>query len=137
RPQFCGVHFFNPPRHMHLGEITATPHSDRQLLENVETFLVTTLGNGIVYARDTPNFIANRIGDLSFLSIFYHAEQFSIPVEVVDALTGPLIGRAKSASFRTADVVGLDTLSHVVKTMADNLPDDPWLSYFHLPTWMT
>ncbi len=136
RSRFCGVHFFNPPRYMHLVEIIPCDKTDPQILPGLETFLVSVLGKGVVYAKDTPNFVANRIGVFSMIATMYHAEKFNIPLEVVDALTGPLIGRAKSATFRTADVVGLDTMGHVVKTMSDNLNKDPWYQYFQLPTWM-
>lgn len=136
RSRFCGVHFFNPPRYMHLVELTPCDKTDSELLLKLEAFLVTCLGKGVVHAKDTPNFIANRIGVFSMLATMHHAEQYKIPLEVVDALTGPAIGRAKSATFRTADVVGLDTMGHVVKTMTDNLPKDPWHRYFHLPEWM-
>ncbi len=133
RPRFCGVHFFNPPRYMHLVEVIAAPESDAAMLDALEEFLTTTLGKGVIRARDTPNFIANRIGIFSVLATMKHAERLSLGFDVVDALTGPVIGRAKSATYRTADVVGLDTMAHVVKTMFDTLPDDPWHSLFATP----
>ncbi|MCW5588835.1 MAG: 3-hydroxyacyl-CoA dehydrogenase/enoyl-CoA hydratase family protein [Legionellales bacterium] len=136
RSRFCGIHFFNPPRYMKLVEITPSAKTDPTMLPNLETFLVTTLGKGVIYAKDTPNFIANRIGVFSFLATLHHAEQFNIPFEVVDELTGTKIGRAKSATYRTLDVVGLDVMAHVVKTMFDQLPDDPWHRYFQLPDWL-
>ena len=133
RPRFCGVHFFNPPRYMHLVEVIAGPATAPMLLDALETFLTTTLGKGVIRARDTPNFIANRIGIFSVLATMKHAEAFGLSFDVVDALTGPAIGRAKSATYRTADVVGLDTMAHVVKTMWDTLPDDPWHPLFATP----
>ncbi len=133
RHRFCGVHFFNPPRYMHLVELIAAPQTDAPLLDALETFLVTTLGKGVIRAKDTPNFIANRIGIFSVLATMHHAQAFKLGFDVVDALTGPAIGRAKSATYRTADVVGLDTMAHVIKTMYDTLPDDPWHGIFATP----
>ena len=137
RPRFCGVHFFNPPRYMHLVELIGTPHADATLLDALETFLTTTLGKGVVRARDTPNFVANRIGVFSVLATLRHADTFELGYDVVDALTGTAIGRAKSATYRTADVVGLDTLAHVIRTMHDTLPDDPWHALFAPPKVLT
>ncbi len=130
RHRFCGVHFFNPPRYMHLVEVIPASGTDAALLEGLEAFLTTTLGKGVVFARDTPNFIGNRIGVFSMLSTMHHTDAFGLGFDVVDALTGPAIGRPKSATYRTADVVGLDTMAHVVRNMADTLPDDPWHDYF-------
>jgi len=133
RHRFSGVHFFNPPRYMHLVELIPTRPTDQNVLDGLEAFLVTTVGKGVVIARDTPNFIGNRIGVFSMLSTMYHTEQFGLGFDVVDALTGPAVGRPKSATYRTADVVGLDTMAHVIKTMGDTLPDDPWHEYFKAP----
>src|SRR5690606_18808305 len=127
---FCGVHFFNPPRYMHLVELVPNQATDPDVLARLEAFLTTALGKGVVYARDTPNFIGNRIGVFSILSTMHHTAEFGLGFDVVDALTGPAIGRPKSATYRTADVVGLDTMAHVIKTMGDTLPDDPWHKYF-------
>ena len=134
--RFCGVHFFNPPRYMHLAELIPCRKTSREVLEGLETFLVTTLGKGVVYAKDTPNFIGNRIGVFSILSTLHHTAKFGLGFDEVDALTGPLLGRPKSATYRTSDVVGLDTMAHVIKTMADTLPDDPWHEYFRVPEWL-
>jgi len=134
--RFCGVHFFNPPRYMHLAELIPCVKTEPEVLEGLETFLVTTLGKGVVYAKDTPNFIGNRIGVFSILSTLHHTAQFGLGFDEVDALTGPLLGRPKSATYRTSDVVGLDTMAHVIKTMADTLPDDPWHKYFKAPDWL-
>jgi 3-hydroxyacyl-CoA dehydrogenase len=99
--RFCGVHFFNPPRYMHLAELIPCKKTDREVLEGLETFLVTTLGKGVVYAKDTPNFIGNRIGVFSILSTLHHTAAFGLGFDEVDALTGPLLGRPKSATYRT------------------------------------
>ncbi len=136
RHRFCGVHFFNPPRYMHLVELIACDGTDAGILDELERFLVTTLGKGVVRAKDTPNFIANRVGVFSMLATLHHAERLGIGFDTVDALTGPLVGRPKSATFRTADVVGLDTFAHVVHTMRDTLPHDPWHKYYGIPAWM-
>lgn len=136
RHRFCGVHFFNPPRYMHLAELIPASTTDRAVLEGLETFLTTQLGKGVVYAKDTPNFIGNRIGVFSILATAHHTAESGLGFDEVDALTGPLIGRPKSATYRTSDVVGLDTMAHVIKTMADTLPDDPWHRYFKAPAWL-
>ena len=136
RRRFCGVHFFNPPRYMHLVELIGTPSSDAQMLDGLETFLTSALGKGVVRAKDTPNFIANRYGIFSMLATMANAEKLGLGFDVVDDLTGTRLGRAKSATFRTADVVGLDTMAHVIRTMADTLPDDPWHAYFKSPPWL-
>src|SRR5690606_32676265 len=136
RPRFCGVHFFNPPRYMHLAELIPATTTDKAVLEGLEAFLTSTLGKGVVYAKDTPNFIGNRIGVFSILATAHHTGEFGLGFDEVDALTGPLIGRPKSATYRTSDVVGLDTMAHVIKTMADTLPDDPWHGYFKSPKWL-
>ena len=136
RHRFCGVHFFNPPRYMHLAELIPARTTDASVLESLETFLTTTLGKGVVIAKDTPNFIGNRIGVFSMLTAMHHTEQLGLGFDTVDALTGPAIGRPKSATYRTADVVGLDTMMHVIQTMADTLPEDPWHRYFKAPKWL-
>ena len=136
RPRFSGIHFFNPPRYMHLVELVPDQETDRDVLAGLEAFLTTTLGKGVVYARDTPNFIGNRIGVFSILATMHHTAQSGLGFDLVDALTGPAIGRPKSATYRTADVVGLDTMAHVIKTMADTLPDDPWHAHFRSPAWL-
>jgi 3-hydroxyacyl-CoA dehydrogenase len=136
RHRFCGVHFFNPPRYMHLAELIPAKTTDASVLEGLETFLTTTLGKGVVYARDTPNFIGNRIGVFSILATMHHTGAFGLGFDTADALTGPAIGRPKSATFRTADVVGLDTMGHVIRTMADTLPADPWHAWFKSPKWL-
>jgi 3-hydroxyacyl-CoA dehydrogenase len=136
RPRFCGIHFFNPPRYMRLVEIIPTAESDPAAMDELEAFLTTTLGKGVIRARDTPNFVANRVGVFSMLATMHHTLAFKLGFDEVDALTGPAIGRAKSATYRTADVVGLDTMAHVVKTMHDTLPNDPWHPYYQAPDWL-
>ena len=137
RSRFCGIHFFNPPRYMPLVELISTNATNLALLDDLEGWLVSRLGKGIVRARDTPNFVANRVGVFSTLAVMHHTQRLGLGFDVVDSLTGPIIGRPKSATYRTADVVGLDTLAHVVKTMQDTLPTDPWHGYFGVPAWLT
>ncbi len=135
RHRFCGIHFFNPPRYMHLVELIPCTGTEALLLDQLEGFLVSTLGKGVVRAKDTPNFIANRIGVFSMLATKHHAKAFNLGFDTVDALTGRYLGRPKSATFRTLDVVGLDVFAHVVNTMRENLTDDPWHKHFELPGW--
>jgi len=137
KPRFCGIHFFNPPRYMQLVELIPAPATDAAILDQLETFCTTTLGKGVVRAKDTPNFIANRVGIAGMLSTFVEAGRFGLGYDVVDDLTGKKMGRASSGTFRTADIVGLDTLAHVIKTMQDNLgpgkADDPFYASFATP----
>jgi 3-hydroxyacyl-CoA dehydrogenase len=133
KARFCGVHFFNPPRYMHLVEIIPTPDTKPEIADQLEGFLTSTLGKGVVRAKDTPNFIANRVGVFGILAIVHEAEKFGLSVDVVDDLTGAKLGRAKSGTFRTADVVGLDTMGHVIKTMQDYLPNDPFAAVYKTP----
>ena len=135
KARFCGVHFFNPPRYMHLVELIPTAATRADILDDLETFLTSTLGKGVVRAKDTPNFIANRVGIFGMLATIKEAEKYGLSYDVVDDLTGVRLGRAKSATFRTADVVGLDTMAHVIKTMQDTLPVsiDPFAEHFATP----
>jgi 3-hydroxyacyl-CoA dehydrogenase len=133
KARFCGVHFFNPPRYMHLVELIPTVSTQPKILDQLESFLTTTLGKGVVRAKDTPNFIANRVGVFGILATIVEAEKYGLSVDVVDDLTGAKLGRAKSGTFRTADVVGLDTMGHVIKTMQDYLKDDPFFSAYATP----
>ena len=137
RSRFCGIHFFNPPRYMALVELIPCQQTDPAILDQLETFLVTTLGKSVVRAKDTPNFIANRIGVFSMAATIHHTAAFGLSLDLVDALTGPAIGRPKSATYRTADVVGLDTMGHVFKGSALALQHDPWRAYFTPPVWLT
>ncbi|SFM58229.1 3-hydroxyacyl-CoA dehydrogenase/enoyl-CoA hydratase family protein [Rugamonas rubra] len=133
KSRYCGVHFFNPPRYMHLVEIIPTAATKPEIADQLEGFLTTTLGKGVVRAKDTPNFIANRVGVFGILAIVHEAEKFGLSCDVVDDLTGAKLGRAKSGTFRTADVVGLDTMGHVIKTMQDYLPNDPFAAVYKTP----
>lgn len=135
RPRFCGIHFFNPPRYMPLVELIATPATQPQVLDQLEAFVTTGLGKSVVRAKDTPNFVANRIGIAGMLSTMKEAERFGLTFDVVDDLTGKRLGRASSGTFRTADVVGLDTMAHVIKTLQDTLsPEtDPFYGSFGTP----
>jgi 3-hydroxyacyl-CoA dehydrogenase len=135
QPRFCGIHFFNPPRYMTLVELIATPGTQPLILDQLEAFATSTLGKGVVRAKDTPNFVANRIGIAGMLSTMKEVERFGLSYDVVDDLTGKKLGRASSGTFRTADVVGLDTMAHVVKTLQDNLSlaTDPFYESFGTP----
>jgi len=114
-----GTHFFNPPRYMRLLEIIPTPETDRTVLDAVTWFADVRLGKGVVVAKDTPNFIANRIGTFSVLNVMRLMQEMDLSVEEVDALTGQVVGWPKSATFRTIDLVGLDILGHVVSNMEE------------------
>jgi 3-hydroxyacyl-CoA dehydrogenase len=133
KSRFCGVHFFNPPRYMHLVELIPTANTAPIIVDQLETFLTTVLGKGCVRAKDTPNFIANRVGIYGILATSHEAAKFGLPFDVVDDLTGAKLGRAKSGTFRTADVVGLDTIGHVIKTMQDNLQSDAFYPLYATP----
>ncbi|MBK8529894.1 MAG: 3-hydroxyacyl-CoA dehydrogenase/enoyl-CoA hydratase family protein [Rubrivivax sp.] len=133
KPRFCGIHFFNPPRYMALVELINTPATRPEVLDQLEAFVTTALGKGVVRANDTPNFIANRVGIAGMLATIKEAAQYGLSYDVVDDLTGKKMGRASSGTFRTADVVGLDTMAHVVKTMQDNLAGDPFFPLYATP----
>ena len=135
RPRFCGIHFFNPPRYMYLVELIATPLTDAQVLDDLETFVTSGLGKGVVRAKDSPNFIANRVGIAGMLATMAEADRYGLTYDVVDDLTGKKMGRAGSGTFRTADVVGLDTMAHVIKTLQDNFSEasDPFYPSFATP----
>jgi 3-hydroxyacyl-CoA dehydrogenase len=142
RPRFCGIHFFNPPRYMALVELINTPTTAPQVLDQLEAFVTSGLGKGVVRAHDTPNFIANRVGIAGMLSTMKEALNYGLTYDVVDDLTGKKLGRASSGTFRTADVVGLDTMAHAIKTLQDNLSDnatkgaaqfDPFYGSFETP----
>ncbi len=136
KPRFCGIHFFNPPRYMALVELIDTPTTESQVLDQLEAFVTTGLGKNVVRAMDTPNFIANRVGIAGMLATMLEAEKAGLSYDVVDDLTGKKLGRASSGTFRTADVVGLDTMAHVIKTLQDTLsPEtDPFYASFATPT---
>lgn len=139
QPRFCGVHFFNPPRYMALVELINTPTTQDGILDTLEAFLTTGLGKGVVRAYDTPNFIANRIGVVGMLTTMKQADNFGLSYDVVDDLTGKRLGRASSGTFRTADVVGLDTMAHVIATLQNNLNanSDPFYEQFATPKVLT
>lgn len=124
RKAWFGTHFFNPPRYMRLLEIIPTSDSDPALIEAVANFSDVHLGKGVVMAKDTPNFIANRIGTFSVLNVMRLMQELDFTVEEVDALTGPAVGWPRSATFRTLDLVGLDILGHVVRNMTENVRDE-------------
>jgi 3-hydroxyacyl-CoA dehydrogenase len=136
KPRFCGIHFFNPPRYMVLVELINTPTTEPHILDHLEAFVTTGLGKGVVRAKDTPNFIANRVGVAGMLTTMKEVENFGLSYDVVDDLTGKKLGRASSGTFRTADVVGLDTMTHVIKTLQDTLSQDtdPFYGAFATPT---
>ncbi len=138
KPRFCGIHFFNPPRYMALVELINTPATQPDVLDQLEAFVTTGLGKSVVRANDTPNFIANRVGVAGLLATLKEAQAFGLSVDVVDDLTGKKLGRASSGTFRTLDVVGLDTMSHVIKTLQDNLGEgkstaDPFAASYATP----
>ncbi|MDO9403647.1 MAG: 3-hydroxyacyl-CoA dehydrogenase/enoyl-CoA hydratase family protein [Polaromonas sp.] len=137
KPRFCGIHFFNPPRYMALVELINTPTTEARVLDDLEAFVTSALGKGVIRAHDTPNFIANRVGIASILATIKEADQFGLTYDVVDDLTGKKLGRASSGTFRTADVVGLDTMAHVIKTLQDNLgpgkTPDPFSDMYGTP----
>nr|WP_119342836.1 3-hydroxyacyl-CoA dehydrogenase/enoyl-CoA hydratase family protein [Facilibium subflavum] len=135
RASFCGVHFFNPPRYMPLVELIAHAHTSKDVLDQLEIFLTRKLGKSIIRAKDTPNFVANRLGVFSMLVSCFYTTKYDIPLDVVDKLTGKKLGRAKSATYRTADVVGLDIFAHVVDTMKQNLKDG-WQEIYQIPSWL-
>jgi 3-hydroxyacyl-CoA dehydrogenase len=135
KPRFCGIHFFNPPRYMALVELINTPTTLPEALDNLETFVTRNLGKGVVRAKDSPNFIANRVGIAGMLATMVEVQKFGLTYDVVDDLTGKKLGRASSGTFRTADVVGLDTMGHVIKTLQDtlSLETDPFYGSFATP----
>ena len=135
KPRFCGIHFFNPPRYMALVELINTPTTEPTVLDQLEGFVTSSLGKSVVRAKDSPNFIANRIGIAGMLATMKEVENFGLSYDVVDDLTGKKLGRASSGTFRTADVVGLDTMGHVIKTLQDNLSidTDPFYASFATP----
>ncbi len=133
---FCGTHFFNPARYLQLFEIIPGPKTDPEVLEFLGSYGEQFLGKTAVIAKDTPAFIGNRIGIFSIMSLFHAVKDMDMTVEAVDKLTGPVIGRPKSATFRTVDVVGLDTLVHVANGIAENCKDDERLESFQLPDFI-
>ncbi len=136
RKNFLATHFFNPPRYMRLMEIVPCRETDPVVMKGLADFISKRLGKGIVYAKDTTNFIANRIGTYAIYKGIQHMVEMGMTVEEVDAVAGPATARPKSAAFRTADLVGLDTLAHVGNNSHDLLPDDEEREVFKLPAFM-
>lgn len=134
---FCGTHFFNPARYLKLFEIIPGPKTDQSVLDFLNNYGEQFLGKTSVVAKDTPAFIGNRIGIFSIMSLFHTVKEMGMTVEEVDKLTGPVIGRPKSATFRTVDVVGLDTLVHVANGIAENCPKDERKELFALPGFIS
>lgn len=137
RQHFCGTHFFNPPRYLKLFEVIPGPDTAPEILDFLVGYGEKFLGKTAVLAQDTPAFIGNRIGIFSIMSLFHSVKELGLTVEEVDKLTGPVIGRPKSATFRTVDVVGLDTLVHVANGIRENCPDDERHSLFTLPDFIS
>ncbi len=136
KKHFAGTHFFNPPRYLRLMEVIPTPYTDPSVTEFLLHYGDLYLGKTTVLAKDTPAFIANRIGVFGIMAIFKLVEKLGLTIDEVDALTGPIIGRPKSATFRTADVVGLDTMVKVAKGVYDNCPNDESREVFTIPSWL-
>jgi 3-hydroxyacyl-CoA dehydrogenase len=136
KKHFCGTHFFNPPRYLRLLEVIPTSYTDPEVVKFFLHYGDLILGKTTVLCKDTPAFIANRIGVFSMMAIMHAMESQQLSIDEVDALTGPIMGRPKSATFRTADVVGLDTLVKVSKGVAENCPNDEARQVFDIPSWM-
>lgn len=136
KAHFCGTHFFNPPRYLRLLEIIPTPDTDGDVVDFLMHYGDLYLGKTTVLAKDTPAFIANRIGVWGIMAIFGLADKLGLTIDEIDALTGPIIGRPKSATFRTADVVGIDTLVKVAKGVYESCPQDEARQVFQIPIWL-
>jgi len=133
RSRFLGIHFFNPPRYMALLELIPTEYTLPEVVDQLEAFSTTAVGKSVIRAYDTPNFIANRVGVAGMMLTFREVERSGLGYDIVDDLTGKKMGRASSATFRTADVVGLDTMAHVIKTLQNGAKDDPFNAAFANP----
>ena len=137
KKHFCGTHFFNPPRYLRLLEIIPTTFTDAEVVDFLMHYGDLYLGKTTVLAKDTPAFIANRIGVFGMMAIMHTMEKLAVNALMkYDALTGPVIGRPKSATFRTADVVGIDTLVKVAKGVSANCPEDEAKETFTIPAWL-
>jgi 3-hydroxyacyl-CoA dehydrogenase len=136
KKHFCGTHFFNPPRYLQLLEIIPTAETSAEVVSFLMHYGDVNLGKTTVLCKDTPAFIANRIGVFSIMSIFRLVDKLQLSIDEIEALTGPVIGRPKSATFRTADVVGIDTLVKVAKGVSENRPDDEAKDVFGIPVWL-
>lgn len=137
RTHFCGTHFFNPPRYLRLLEIIPSPETDPAIIDFLMDYGSRFLGKTTVFCKDTPAFIANRIGVYSIQALFHLVSEMGFTVDEVDRLTGPVLGRPKSATFRTCDVVGLDTLVKVAAGVQDNCPNDEAIDLFAAPDYIT
>ncbi|MFM6976876.1 MAG: 3-hydroxyacyl-CoA dehydrogenase NAD-binding domain-containing protein, partial [Sphingobacteriaceae bacterium] len=136
KKHFCGTHFFNPPRYLRLLEIIPTSHTDPEIVDFLMHYGDKLLGKTTVLCKDTPAFIANRVGVYSIMSLLHLVEKMGLTVEEVDKYTGPVLGRPKSATFRTTDVVGLDTMINVANGLYQNVPNDKAHALFHLPGYV-
>ena len=136
KQHFLVTHFFNPPRYMKLLEIIPHPKTKKDVLDIINRFCSYVLGKGVIYAKDTPNFVANRIGVEGIMYVMRLMVQEGLRIDEVDAITGPVLGRPRSASFRTSDLVGIDTLAHVSKTVHDNVPNDEKREVFRIPEFV-
>nr|WP_276901423.1 3-hydroxyacyl-CoA dehydrogenase/enoyl-CoA hydratase family protein [Pedobacter kyonggii] len=136
KSHFCGTHFFNPPRYLKLLEVIPTPHTRPEIVDFLMHYGDKFLGKTTVLCKDTPAFIANRVGVYSIMALLHLVEKLDLTVEEVDKFTGPALGRPKSATFRTSDVVGLDTMIKVAKGLYDNCPDDKAHDLFKLPAYV-
>src|SRR3954451_920554 len=133
RRHFLGTHFFNPPRYLHLLEVIPTPDTDPAVVDAICTFADRRLGKGVVIAKDTPNFIANHLGLHGVMQVFRALASGEYTIEEIDAITGPAIGRPKSATFRTIDIAGLDVLAHVARNISERLDDPDDRALFAVP----
>lgn len=136
KPRFMVLHFFNPVRYMHLLELVPGPDTSAETMARAAA-LGDTLGKGVVYAKDTPNFIGNRIGTFALMDGFQLMEELDLSIEEVDKIAGPAVGRPRTAAFKLGDMVGIDVLAHVAQNCHDNLPNDPHRAAFVLPGWVT
>src|ERR1700722_2027467 len=136
KKHFCGTHFFNPPRYLRLLEIIPTPDTDPDVIQFLLEYGDLHLGKTTVLCKDSPAFIANRVGVFSIMAILKLMDKLSLNIDQIETLTGPIIGRPKSATFRTADVVGLDTLVKVARGIYENCPDDEARETFTIPSWL-
>ncbi len=137
KKNFCGTHFFNPPRYLKLLELIPAPETHSDVIDFLLDYGEKQLGKTTIFCKDTPAFIANRIGVYSIMALFHLVEKMDLTVEEVDKLTGPVLGRPKSATFRTCDVVGLDTLIHVANGLTANCPNDEARELFALPAYVS
>jgi 3-hydroxyacyl-CoA dehydrogenase len=137
RSRFLGIHFFNPPRYMYLVELIPTKYTDGVVVDQLEGFVTTTVGKGVVRCADSPNFIANRVGVAGLLLTMIEVKNHGLGYDVVDDLTGKKMGRASSGTYRTCDVVGIDTMAHVIKTLQTGCVGDPFHAAFATPADVT